>query len=47
MNSDKSNSHSFKYQMFTPSGSKDIGIINLEFMASFQFPLKGCDQYTF
>ena len=33
MDSDRSNNVSLKYQRFTTLGSKDIGIINSEFVA--------------
>ena len=37
MDSDRSNNVSLKYQRFTTLGSKDIGIINSEFVAKTQF----------
>ena len=37
MNSVRSNNISLKYQRFTTLGSKDIGIINSEFVATTQF----------
>ena len=37
MNSGKSNRSSFKYQRFTPSGCKDIGIRKFEFVSKTQF----------
>ena len=37
MNSVRSNNISLKYQRFTTLGSKDIGIINSEFVAKTQF----------
>ena len=37
MNSDRSNNQSLKYQRFTPSGFKDIGIGKLGFVAKTQF----------
>ena len=36
MNSVRSNNLSLKYQRFTPSGCKDIGIIKFEFVAKTQ-----------
>ena len=41
MNSDGSNNHSLKYQRFTPSGFRDIGIRKLGFVAKTQF-FSGC-----
>ena len=40
MNSVRSNNISLKYQRFTTLGSKDIGIINSEFVAKTQFLCK-------
>ena len=37
MNSDGSNNQSLKYQRFTPSGFRDIGIRKLGFVAKTQF----------
>ena len=37
MNPDRSNNLSLKYQTFTPSGCKDIGIRKFEFVAKTQF----------
>ena len=39
MNSVRSNNISLKYQRFTTLGSKDIGIINSEFVAKTQFQI--------
>ena len=39
MNSVKSNNLSLKYQRFTTSGSKDIGVSTFEFVAKTQFLL--------
>ena len=40
MNPGRSNNLSLKYQRFTPSGSKDIGIIKFETVAKTQFLYK-------
>ena len=37
MNFVRSNNLSLKYQRFTPSGSKDKGIIKIEFVSKIQF----------
>ena len=39
-NYDRSNSLSLKYQRFTPSGCKDIGIRKFEFVAKTHFILR-------
>ncbi len=41
MNSVRSNNQSMKYQVFTPSGLQDIGIIKFEFVAKTQFLSNG------
>jgi len=41
MNSVRSNNLSLKYQVFTPSGLQDIGIIKFEFVAKTQFLSNG------
>ena len=40
MSPDRSNNLNLKYQRFTPSGCKDIGIRKFEFLAQTQFPLR-------
>ena len=42
MNPDTSNNLSLKYQRFTPSGCKDIGIKKFEFVAKTQFLSFNC-----
>ena len=44
MNSVRSNNVSLKYQRFATLGSKDIGIINPDFMAKTQFLLRSMDK---
>jgi len=45
MNSVRSNNQSMKYQVFTPSGLQDIGIIKFEFVAKTQFLCMDFTQY--
>ena len=44
MNSVRSNNVSLKYQRFATLVSKDIGILNPEFMAKTQFLLRSMDK---
>ena len=45
MDSAGPNNLSFKYQVFTPSGLQDIGIITFEFVAKTQFLCMDFTQY--
>ena len=47
MNSVRSNNISLKYQRFTTLGSKDIGIINSEFVAKTQFQILNLFLYVY